>query len=160
MRKHGLGIALLTFFSSFCRFFYFRFSSFVRFRLYNAIEVILGEFLKLYCRYPYVDNPEGLPERTNEAAGEYARACIAVANGCRVPVIDLWTKMQQSPDWKKNYLRFPKFYFLCLSLHKAFWNLNVNSIQYLPFKFKMIMNMMALSCSLSEFLLICHNGII
>nr|AFK37491.1 unknown [Medicago truncatula] len=55
-------------------------------------------------RYPYVDNPEGLPERTNEAAGEYARACIAVANECRVPVIDLWTKMQQSPDWKKNYL--------------------------------------------------------
>lgn len=55
-------------------------------------------------RYPYVDNPEGLPERTNEAAGEYARACILVANECHVPVIDLWTKMQQSPDWKKDYL--------------------------------------------------------
>ncbi|MCH86235.1 GDSL esterase/lipase, partial [Trifolium medium] len=55
-------------------------------------------------RYPYVENPEGLPERTNEAAGEYARACIAVATECRIPSIDLWTKMQQSPDWKKDYL--------------------------------------------------------
>ncbi|XP_058761866.1 GDSL esterase/lipase At5g45920-like [Vicia villosa] len=55
-------------------------------------------------RYPYLDNPENLPERTNEAAGEYARACIAVANECQVPVIDLWTKMQQSPGWEKFYL--------------------------------------------------------
>ncbi|RDX91161.1 GDSL esterase/lipase [Mucuna pruriens] len=45
-------------------------------------------------RYPYADNPLGLSERTNEAAGEYARACIAVAEECGVPVIDLWTKMQ------------------------------------------------------------------
>ncbi|GAU39596.1 hypothetical protein TSUD_384790 [Trifolium subterraneum] len=55
-------------------------------------------------RYPYVENPEGLPERTNEAAGEYARACIAVATECQIPFIDLWTKMQQSPDWKQDYL--------------------------------------------------------
>jgi hypothetical protein len=55
-----------------------------------------------------VENPEGLPERTNEAAGEYARACIAVATECQIPFIDLWTKMQQSPNWKKDYLRFQK----------------------------------------------------
>ncbi|XP_058761864.1 GDSL esterase/lipase At5g45920-like [Vicia villosa] len=55
-------------------------------------------------RHPYVENPEGLPERTNEAAGKYARACIAVANECRVPVIDLWTKIQQFPNWRKDYL--------------------------------------------------------
>jgi hypothetical protein len=55
-----------------------------------------------------VENPEGLPERTNEAAGEYARACIAVATECQIPFIDLWTKMQQSPDWKKDYLRSQK----------------------------------------------------
>ncbi|CAL0309293.1 unnamed protein product [Lupinus luteus] len=55
-------------------------------------------------RYPYVENPLGLPERTNEAAGEYSRACIAVAAQCRIPVIDLWTKMQQFPDWRKHYL--------------------------------------------------------
>ncbi|QHO35147.1 GDSL esterase/lipase [Arachis hypogaea] len=61
-------------------------------------------------QYPYTDNPQGVPERTNEAAGEYARACTAVAAECGVPVIDLWTKMQQCPDWKKEYLR----YSLCL----------------------------------------------
>ncbi|XP_025690203.1 GDSL esterase/lipase At5g45920 isoform X1 [Arachis duranensis] len=55
-------------------------------------------------QYPYTDNPQGLPERTNEAAGEYAKACTAVAAECGVPVIDLWTKMQQCPDWKKEYL--------------------------------------------------------
>ncbi|MED6210377.1 hypothetical protein PIB30_063535 [Stylosanthes scabra] len=54
--------------------------------------------------YPFADNPQGLPERTNEAAGEYAKACTAVAAECGVPVIDLWTKMQQCPDWKKEYL--------------------------------------------------------
>ncbi|KAK7319788.1 hypothetical protein RJT34_04513 [Clitoria ternatea] len=55
-------------------------------------------------KYPYSDNPQGLPERTNEAAGEYARSCIAVAEECGVPVIDLWSKMQQCPDWGKEYL--------------------------------------------------------
>ncbi|KAJ1393993.1 SGNH hydrolase-type esterase domain [Sesbania bispinosa] len=55
-------------------------------------------------RFPYVENPQGLPERTNEASGEYARACIAVAGECEIPVIDIWTKMQQFPDWKKDYL--------------------------------------------------------
>jgi len=53
-----------------------------------------------------VNNPEGLPERTNEAAGEYAKACISVANECQIPFIDLWTKMQLFPGWEKVYLRF------------------------------------------------------
>ncbi|CAL1388395.1 unnamed protein product [Linum trigynum] len=48
---------------------------------------------------PYMENPSGLPERTNEAAGEYAKACIDVARECGSPVIDLWTKMQQLPNW-------------------------------------------------------------
>ncbi|KAL2341801.1 hypothetical protein Fmac_009741 [Flemingia macrophylla] len=56
------------------------------------------------CRYPYVDNPQGLPERTNDAAGEYARVCMAVAGELGIPVVDLWTKMQQFPDWKKDFL--------------------------------------------------------
>ena len=47
----------------------------------------------------------GLPERTNESAGAYAKACIAVAGECGVPVVDLWTKMQQFPDWQNAYLR-------------------------------------------------------
>jgi hypothetical protein len=65
--------------------------------------------LKFYCRYPFENNPEGLPERTNETAGEYAKACIAVATEFHIPFIDLWTKMQTFPDWKKVYLRFINF---------------------------------------------------
>ncbi|KAH9748970.1 GDSL esterase/lipase [Citrus sinensis] len=54
--------------------------------------------------HPYVENPTGLPERTNEAAGAYAKACIEVAGECGLPVVDLWTKMQQLADWKTAYL--------------------------------------------------------
>ncbi|CAK9152580.1 unnamed protein product [Ilex paraguariensis] len=54
--------------------------------------------------YPYFDNTSGLPERTNEAAGAYAKACIAVARELGIPVVDLWTKMQRFPDWQKSFL--------------------------------------------------------
>ncbi|GAB4827052.1 hypothetical protein Ancab_033934 [Ancistrocladus abbreviatus] len=52
----------------------------------------------------YRENPSGLPERINEAAGAYARACIDVAKECGTPVVDIWGKMQQFPDWGKSYL--------------------------------------------------------
>ncbi|XP_047312131.1 GDSL esterase/lipase At5g45920-like [Impatiens glandulifera] len=55
--------------------------------------------------FPFSENPLGLVERTNEAAGEYAKACISVAEECGAPVIDLWTKMQQVPGWQNSYLR-------------------------------------------------------
>ncbi|KAL0353006.1 UNVERIFIED_CONTAM: GDSL esterase/lipase [Sesamum angustifolium] len=54
---------------------------------------------------PYINNLSGLPERTNESAGRYAKQCLAAAAECGVPAIDLWTKMQQSPGWQKAYLR-------------------------------------------------------
>lgn len=56
-------------------------------------------------RHPFVENQLGLPERTNDAAGAYAKACVSVANECGIPVIDLWNKMQKFPDWQKAYLR-------------------------------------------------------
>ncbi|XP_056175755.1 GDSL esterase/lipase At5g45920 isoform X1 [Syzygium oleosum] len=56
-------------------------------------------------KFPYVDNPMGMPERTNEAAGAYAKACVSVAAECGFPVVDLWTKMQRFPDWGKACLR-------------------------------------------------------
>ncbi|KAK4589722.1 hypothetical protein RGQ29_020336 [Quercus rubra] len=56
-------------------------------------------------RNPYSENPVTQPERTNEAAGAYAKACVAVAEECGIPVLDLWTKMQQFPDWENAYLR-------------------------------------------------------
>ncbi|KAF3451378.1 hypothetical protein FNV43_RR07473 [Rhamnella rubrinervis] len=55
-------------------------------------------------RHPYVENPSNQPERTNESAGNYAKACVAVAGEFGTPVIDLWTKMQQFPDWKNAHL--------------------------------------------------------
>ncbi|CAG7907292.1 unnamed protein product [Brassica rapa] len=55
-------------------------------------------------RYPYIENTIGLPERTNEAAGTYAKACVAVANECQIPAIDLWSKMQQIPNWQTECL--------------------------------------------------------
>ncbi|TXG47536.1 hypothetical protein EZV62_026830 [Acer yangbiense] len=55
-------------------------------------------------KHPYVENATGLPERTNEAAGAYAKACIEVSGERGIPVIDLWTKMQKFPDWQKVYL--------------------------------------------------------
>ncbi|GAB2298611.1 hypothetical protein Dimus_032681 [Dionaea muscipula] len=58
------------------------------------------------CRHPYMENPSGLPERTNEAAGVYAKACVDVASACGTPVVDIWTKMQEVPDWGKLYLRY------------------------------------------------------
>ncbi|XP_062189960.1 GDSL esterase/lipase At5g45920-like isoform X2 [Phragmites australis] len=46
------------------------------------------------------DDPSRQAERTNEAAGAYARACLAVAKELGHPVIDIWTKMQEFPDWQ------------------------------------------------------------
>ena len=62
------------------------------------------------CRHPFIENVLGLPERTNQAAVAYAKACVAVAGECGIPAVDLWTKMQQFPDWRKAYLRYsPSF---------------------------------------------------
>ncbi|CAK9148174.1 unnamed protein product [Ilex paraguariensis] len=56
-------------------------------------------------QYPFVENTLGLPERTNEAAGAYAKACVAVAGEFEIPVVNLWTKMQDYPKWQKSILR-------------------------------------------------------
>ncbi|CAD6240515.1 unnamed protein product [Miscanthus lutarioriparius] len=50
------------------------------------------------------DDPSRQPERSNEAAGAYAQACIAVATELNHPVIDIWTKMQEFPDWQTDAL--------------------------------------------------------
>ena len=63
----------------------------------------------MLCRYPFGDNPSGLPERTNESAGAYAKACIAVAKESGIPVIDIWSKMQQFPNWEKIFLRYASY---------------------------------------------------
>ncbi|KAG0495905.1 hypothetical protein HPP92_000596 [Vanilla planifolia] len=56
-------------------------------------------------RNPFEDNASDLPERTNDSACAYAKACLAVAAECNVPVIDICSKMQEYPDWQKSFLR-------------------------------------------------------
>ncbi|KAG8045675.1 hypothetical protein GUJ93_ZPchr0008g11680 [Zizania palustris] len=50
------------------------------------------------------DDSSKLPERTNEAAGTYAQACLAVAKELNHHIIDIWTKMQQFPNWQSSAL--------------------------------------------------------
>lgn len=45
-------------------------------------------------------------ERTNEAAGAYAKQCIELAKDMGVYSIDLWSKMQEIKGWQKTCLRF------------------------------------------------------
>jgi isoamyl acetate esterase len=59
------------------------------------------------------DDPSRQPERTNEAAGAYAQACMAVAQELNHPVIDIWTKMQELPNWQTSALWYG-FYFYAL----------------------------------------------
>lgn len=67
-----------------------------------ATLILLGPL----CRDMYgEDDPSREPERSNEAAGAYAQACIAVATELNHPVIDIWTKMQEFPDWQTSALR-------------------------------------------------------
>ncbi|XP_073054016.1 GDSL esterase/lipase At5g45920-like [Primulina eburnea] len=68
--------------------------------------------------HPLSDNSSGLPERTNEAAGNYSKACLAVASECGVAAVDLWTKMQQFPGWQKAYLVYMCFFFCSKSFHR------------------------------------------
>ncbi|KFK31506.1 hypothetical protein AALP_AA6G121500 [Arabis alpina] len=55
-------------------------------------------------RYPYTENMTGIPERTNEAAGSYAKASLTVAKECQIAAIDLWSKMQEILNWQTECL--------------------------------------------------------
>eukprot|EP01018_Ginkgo_biloba_P001151 Gb_05171 [translate_table: standard] len=55
-------------------------------------------------RSPFGEILSGLPERTSDNAATYAQACIAVANQSGVPVIDLCSRMQETPRWQEAYL--------------------------------------------------------
>ncbi|GMH27131.1 hypothetical protein Nepgr_028974 [Nepenthes gracilis] len=54
--------------------------------------------------HPYIENPSGLPERMNDTVGAYARACVDVAMECGTIAADIWSEMQQFPDWGKSFL--------------------------------------------------------
>nr|GEV43460.1 GDSL esterase/lipase At5g62930 [Tanacetum cinerariifolium] len=52
----------------------------------------------------YGEQAMKLPERTNEAAGDYANGCIEVAKEVGVSSINLWSKMQETEGWQKKFL--------------------------------------------------------
>ena len=41
-----------------------------------------------------------LPERTNAAAGEYAKAVKELGEDLGIPVVDLWSNLQMQPLWQ------------------------------------------------------------
>lgn len=55
-------------------------------------------------RATYGEKAEELPERTNEAAGQYAQACETVAQETGVRSINLWSIFQSTPNWEQKFL--------------------------------------------------------
>lgn len=64
------------------------------------IDIIL-----LLSRTLYGEKAMELPERTNEMTGLYAAQCIDLAKELGVRSIDLWSKMQETENWQKKFLR-------------------------------------------------------
>lgn len=58
----------------------------------------------VYAKSLYGENATKLPERTNEATGQYAKACIEIAKEMGVWYINLWSKMQETVGWQKKFL--------------------------------------------------------
>lgn len=56
-------------------------------------------------RKHYGAKEDDLYSRTNEVTGTYAKACVEVAIEAHVPVIDLWSSMQEKDGWETTYLR-------------------------------------------------------
>lgn len=48
--------------------------------------------------------PETVPERTNEHTREYASTIVQLGQELQLPVLDLWTLMQQYPGWQEELL--------------------------------------------------------
>ncbi|XP_031092522.1 GDSL esterase/lipase At5g62930 [Ipomoea triloba] len=57
-----------------------------------------------YARSLHGDKAMELPERTNEAAGEYAKQCVELARELGLPSINLWSIMQETEGWQKKFL--------------------------------------------------------
>lgn len=51
-----------------------------------------------------VSEATSIPERTNEFTGQYAAAVRQLAGSLGLPVLDLWTELQQHAGWQTKYL--------------------------------------------------------
>lgn len=45
-----------------------------------------------------------MPERTNDFTKQYATAVLELGKELQLPVLDLWTLMQQQPSWQEDLL--------------------------------------------------------
>ncbi|KAL2321828.1 hypothetical protein Fmac_026207 [Flemingia macrophylla] len=66
---------------------------------------ISEEGRQAYAISVYGVNASKLPERTNEATGQYANACVEIAKEMGVWYINLWSKMQETDGWQTKFLR-------------------------------------------------------
>ncbi|XP_019464016.1 PREDICTED: GDSL esterase/lipase At5g62930 isoform X1 [Lupinus angustifolius] len=57
-----------------------------------------------YAESLYGENAMKLPERTNEVAGQYAKACVEIAKEMSVWYVNLWPKMQETDGWQDKLL--------------------------------------------------------
>ncbi|GAB2221205.1 hypothetical protein Drorol1_Dr00012376 [Drosera rotundifolia] len=57
-----------------------------------------------YAKSLYGDKAMKEPERTNEVTGVYASHCIELGTELGVPLINLWSKMQETDGWQKKFL--------------------------------------------------------
>ncbi|CAL0330134.1 unnamed protein product [Lupinus luteus] len=57
-----------------------------------------------YAKSLYGEKAMKLPERTNEAAGQYAKACVEIAKEMSVWSVNLWPKMQETNGWQDKFL--------------------------------------------------------
>lgn len=74
--------------------------------LISSNEPVLVVCFVVICRSLYGENARELSERTNEAAGEYANACVEIAKEMGLAYINLWTKMQETDGWQNKFLWF------------------------------------------------------
>ncbi|PIN23533.1 Isoamyl acetate-hydrolyzing esterase [Handroanthus impetiginosus] len=57
-----------------------------------------------YARSLCGDKASELPDRTNEVTGIYAEQCVSLAREFGLPLINLWSKMQETVGWQKKFL--------------------------------------------------------
>ncbi|KAJ1439071.1 SGNH hydrolase superfamily [Sesbania bispinosa] len=65
---------------------------------------VCEEGRQAYAISLYGENASKLPERTNEATGQYAKACVEIAKEMGVRHINMWSKMQETDGWRKKFL--------------------------------------------------------
>ncbi|GMF45229.1 unnamed protein product [Phytophthora fragariaefolia] len=86
-------------------------------RIVRQFQVMAPDARILLITPPHVDDmarhrramknegdKEGVVDRTNEMAGNYAEVCVATAHKLGLPVVDLYTYFNDMPKWRRNNL--------------------------------------------------------